>query len=57
MIRRPYSLRGFSTLGFGLGALTSRFRLTISRAMIAFALLFIAIFVYIAAGAEAWRAS
>ncbi len=49
MIRRPYSLRGFSTLGFGLGALTSRFRLTISRAMIAFALLFVAGFAAVVA--------
>ena len=41
MIRRPYSLRGFSSLGIRPGALTSRFRLTISRAMIAFGMLFV----------------
>ena len=41
MIRRPYSLRGLSTLGSRLGKARSMFRLTISRAMIAFALLFV----------------
>jgi methyl-accepting chemotaxis protein len=41
MMRRPFSLRGISTLASRLGAPISRFRLTISRAMIAFAVLFV----------------
>ncbi len=49
MNRRPFSLRGISTLGSKLGGGISRFRLTISRAMIAFAVLFVAGFAAVVA--------